>query len=118
VIEPSDPFARAPRLKSGIWVAAYVRRCAAAGAYTAISRKGDESAGAVFIEVLGTDGVDLWGPATRDDGGRAFTRLMESATGLDVSERLEREARFDSDLWVVTVEDRERRTFLLEDEHG
>lgn len=114
----SDEFTRAPRLKSSIWVGAYVRRCSASGAFAAISRKGDGSAGAIFIEVLGTDGVDLWAPALTDDGARAFAKFMEKASGLDVAERIEREARFDSDLWLVTVEDREGRTFLLDDELG
>ncbi len=112
----TDEFVRAPRLKAGLWVSAYMRRCAVAGAYASISRKGDESAGAIFIEVLGTDGVDLYGPALTDDGARAFERVLEKATGLDVAERIEREARFDSDLWLVTIEDREGRNFLADDE--
>lgn len=118
MIGDSDEFSRALRLRSSIWVSAYLRRCAVAGAFAAISRKGDESAGAIFIEVFGTDGVDLWGPVPTDDGARAFAPVMERATGLDVAERVEREGRFDSDLWLVTVEDREGRTFLLDDERG
>lgn len=117
MIGGSDDFLRAPRLRSALWVAAYIRRCMAAGAFAAISRKGDESAGAIFIEVIAPRGVDLWGPALRDDGGRAFERVATGETGLAIAERIEREARFDADLWLVTVEDREGRTFLLEDEH-
>lgn len=113
-----DDISRAPRLRSSMWVSAYVRRCVASGAFAAISRKGDESAGAIFIEVIGTAGTDLYAPAMRDDGARAFQQVMEKASGLDVAERIEREARFDSDVWLVTVEDREGRTFLLEDECG
>jgi hypothetical protein len=105
------------RLKSSIWVAAYVRRCSSAGAFAAISRRGDESAGAIFVECLHRDGTDLYGPRFREDGGRAFEKLMENATNLEVAERIEREARFDSDLWLVTVEDREGRHFFTADEY-
>lgn len=106
----------APRLKSGLWVAAYVRRCAAQGAFAAVSRRGDESAGAVFVELIHSGGADLWGPRTREDGGRAFERLMSGVPERDVAERLDREARFDADLHVVTIEDRAGRDFLMDDE--
>lgn len=105
-----------PRLKAAVWVDAYLRRCRAAGAFASISRRGDESAGAVFIECLHGTGTDLYGPRTRADGGRAFEPLLSAAAGFEVAERVEREARFDGDLWLVTVEDREGRVFLLDDE--
>lgn len=108
----------APRLKAGLWVLAYVRRCAAQGAFAAVSRRGDDAAGAIFIECLHRDGADLWGPRTREDGSRAFECLVEKVAERDVAERMEREARFDGDLWVVTVEDPSGRHFLSEDEHG
>lgn len=106
----------APRLRSAVWVSAYMRRCAVQGAFTALSRHGDDSAGAIFIEILHGGGVDLWGPAP-GGGGRVFERLVERGESWQVGERIEREARFDSDLWLVTVEDREGRHFLEADEH-
>jgi len=106
------------RLKSSVWVAAYVRRCSHQGAFAAISRKGDESAGAIFVECLHRHGADLFGPTFRDDGSRAFEKLMAGATTVDVAERIAKEAAFDSDLWVVTVEDRDGRHFLTADEYG
>ncbi len=39
------------RLKSGIWVAAYLRRCNIEGAFAAVRRHGAEEAGAVFIKI-------------------------------------------------------------------
>lgn len=105
------------RLKSAIWVSAYLRRCAAAGAYGAITHRGDDSAGAIFVEVLHDGGVDLYGPCLTEEG-RRFERLMEDAAPMDVVDRLDRERRFDTDLWVVTIEDRKGRSFLAADEHG
>ena len=39
------------RLKTSIWVAAYLRRCQAAGVFGAVRRRGAEEAGAVFVKV-------------------------------------------------------------------
>ena len=43
------------RLKSGIWVAAYLRRCNVEGAFAAVRRRGAEEAGAVFIKISRLD---------------------------------------------------------------
>ena len=110
------PDGTTPRLRAGVWVDAYIRRCRTAGAFVSISRRGDDSAGAVFIECLHADGADLYGPRMRDDGGRAFERVLAAVPGFEVAERIEREARFDGDLWLVTVEDRGGRVFLMDDE--
>ena len=107
----------APRLKAGVWVGAYVRRCAVSGAFAAISRRGDDSAGAIFIECFHRDGADLYGPRTGEDGARTFERLLSGVPEREVAERVAREAAFDGDLWLVTVEDPAGRTFFLDDEH-
>lgn len=105
------------RLKSSIWIAAYLRRCTAGGAYGAVSKRGHESAGAVFLEVLHRDGADLYAPTFAEEG-RRFERIMQGASPIEVVDRVEKERAFDRDLWVVTVEDREGRSFLTSDEHG
>ena len=52
------------RLKSGIWVAAYIRRCQVEGAQAVLRRRGAEEAGAVFIKVSKLDGTaEVYGPA-------------------------------------------------------
>ncbi|HEY5217100.1 MAG TPA: DUF1491 family protein, partial [Pseudolabrys sp.] len=52
------------RLKSRIWVAAYVRRCHIEGAFAAVRRRGADEAGAVYIKVNRLDGTGmLYGPA-------------------------------------------------------
>lgn len=105
-----------PRLRTDVWVAAYMRRCSAGGAFVALSRRGDQSAGAIYIEVLHADGSDLWVPAP-GGGGRVLERVMQGAPGFEVAERMAREQKFDSDLWLVTVEDRDGRHFLQDFEH-
>src|SRR5438477_4247310 len=44
------------RLKSSIWVAAYLRRCQTEGVFGAVRRRGAEEAGAVFVQVATLDG--------------------------------------------------------------
>jgi hypothetical protein len=109
------------RLKSAIWVAAYVRRCHVEGAYAVVRRRGAEEAGAVFVKIDRLDGTaELFGPAAQSafdeaqPSERAFT-LLSGAKALpdaDVEARLVREIRFDPDLWIVEVEDRAGRHFL------
>jgi hypothetical protein len=110
------------RLKSGIWVAAYLRRCNVEGAFAAVRRRGAEEAGAIFIKVSRLDGTAvLYGPApqTAFDESKPADRMFSAVLGgaqpvpdADVEARLTREIRFDPDLWFVEVEDREGRNFL------
>jgi hypothetical protein len=108
------------RLKSAIWVSAYVRRCQVEGAYAVVRRRGSEEAGVILIEVDRLDGrIALFGPAPQsafDEAApeRAFTPLhaAETITPAEAEALLQRELRFDSDLWIVTVEDRAGRHFL------
>jgi hypothetical protein len=109
------------RLKSGIWVAAYVRRCHIEGAFAAVRRRGAEEAGAIFIKVSRLDGTaELFGPAPQaafDEShpmDRAFRPCLpvQPAAEPDVEAYLVREIRFDPDVWIVEVEDRAGRHFL------
>lgn len=109
----------APRLRTDFWVAALRRRAESAGAYVAIARRGAEEAGAVFVIVDRRDGrCDLYGPAPQSvfDADRASERLfypmLEAQPEADARARLERELRFDTDLWVIDIEDREGRAFV------
>jgi hypothetical protein len=107
------------RLRTDFWVAALRRRAEAAGAYVSIARRGADEAGAIFVAVDRRDGrVDLYGPAPQslfmEEGGpdRLFI-LMEAAGGEEaIRARMERELRFDPDLWLIDIEDREGRPFL------
>jgi hypothetical protein len=108
------------RLKSAIWVAAYIRRCYGQGAFAAVRRRGAEDAGAIFLKLNRLDGTaDLFGPAPQTafeearPSERAFVRVGNAPMPEQkVEERLVREARFDPDVWIVEVEDREGRHFL------
>lgn len=107
------------RVTSAVWVAAFIRRCNGAGAVATLVQRGAEEAGAIFVIVDRLDGAaDLYAPAPQasfDDArpsDRKFQRVLESAAAVEISERLDREKRFDPDLWVVAVEDREGRVLF------
>src|SRR6185437_14223470 len=104
------------RLKSGIWVAAYIRRCQIEGAQAVLRRRGAEEAGAVFIKVPRLDGTaQVFGPAPQtafDEArptDRAFVRCLkaEAPVEADAEAYLARQIKFDPDVWIVEVEDRE-----------
>jgi hypothetical protein len=110
------------RLKSGIWVAAYMRRAQIEGAFAAVRRRGAEEAGAIFIVVSRLDGTaTLYGPAPQSafDEAQPADRMFTAVLGgpapvpeADIEARLTREIRFDPDIWIVEIEDRAGRHFL------
>src|ERR1700692_2290106 len=108
------------RLKSSIWVAAYLRRCQTAGVFGAVRRRGAEEAGAVFVKVALLDGnamLYIPAPQTVYDDSRPIERFCTPTSPArvpeaSVEERLAREIRFDPDAWIIETEDRAGRHFL------
>src|SRR4051795_8394435 len=102
------------RLKTSIWVAAYLRRCQTEGVYGAVRRRGAEEAGAVFVKVARLDGTAMLyipAPQTVYDDSRPIERLFtptsaEPSSESSVEERLAKEIRFDPDAWIIETEDR------------
>ena len=98
------------RVTADLFVSAIMRRVFSAGGFAAVVKRGATEAGAVFLMSRGRLGdVELFGPApqTSYDAARpderSFVPLM---TGSDeeVSSRLDKEKRFDPDLWVVEID--------------
>ena len=107
------------RVTSSLWVGAYVRRCFVEGAFAAVVRHGAEEAGAIFVVVDRLSGTaDLYGPAPQATftearpSERLFQRIAADEPLAEVNARIEREVRFDPDLWMVAIEDRQGRSFL------
>ncbi len=104
------------RLRSDIWAAAYLRRRLADGSIAVLRRRGAAEAGAIVIKIDRLDGrVALYGPAPQSltadlplGVDRLFQRMHapDWIDPIDAEARLEREVRFDPDLWIVEVEDR------------
>ncbi len=107
------------RLKAEIWVKAYLRQCTVQGVFGVVARRGDEDAGAVYVKINHLDGnVALYGPApagmSGTDNTRAWTGCLPDVVvpEADADAFLDRQISFDPDIWIVEIEDRERRHFL------
>lgn len=100
------------RLSSDFWVSAYLRQCQIAGDFAGLVRRGASQGGAIFVKINRLDGTaDLFGPAIQalvsfETDERLFSCLLESASEEKIEERIEKEMRFDNDLWLVERESR------------
>ncbi|MFJ7353463.1 DUF1491 family protein [Phyllobacterium sp. NPDC097923] len=100
------------RLTSEFWVSALVRRINGGGAFAALANKGAAEAGAIFIKFRNADGsYDLFGPApqmvydeTKPDE-RQFTLLQSAVAEAEADAALDKQKRWDRDLWIVEIED-------------
>lgn len=99
------------RVTTELWVSAIMRRVFAGGGFAAVERRGAAEAGAVMIlrrDRLGR--IRLYAPAPQasyDDARpaeRLFAEIMNTGDDEELSRRIEREVRFDPDLWVVELE--------------
>ena len=108
------------RLKSELWVKAYLRRCAVEGAPALLERRGDADAGpAIHIKVSRLDGSA--GPIGAGaaslgakDAERRWQQCLASlpAAEAEADRYLAQQLAFDPDLWIIVVEDRQGRHFL------
>jgi hypothetical protein len=105
------------RLTSEFWVKAYLRRCAAEGVAAMQMRRGQSSSGAVLIRVNRLDGHSTVLVRGTLPDGRSGWLLGAGAARVSDAEAdryIDRQIKFDPDLWVIEVEDREGRHFLGE----
>ena len=109
------------RVKTELWVKAYIRLRQSQGAFAAVVAHGHDDAGAILIKISRLDGqAALYGPAPMSfsaeppdarslvDGERRFARqhAAEWIAEREADEIIARQRSYDSDIWVVEVEDR------------
>ena len=110
------------RVKTELWVKAYIRQRQAAGAFAAVVAHGHDDAGAILIKVARLDGTAaLFGPAPMSfsadgptDGERRFACLHPTpwVSERDTDGLIAQQRSYDSDIWVIEVEDRKGATGL------
>lgn len=105
-----------PRLKAGIFVRALLRRVEVAGASAFVMRKGAEEAGAIILAISRLDGTSLLLNQARDGKGSLVWARPLGDWCDDAKARgwLDKQIKFDPDLWIVEIEDREGRAFVDE----
>jgi hypothetical protein len=106
------------RVKSHIWVSAYLRRLNASFVSAALVRRGDADAGAVYIKVAALDGTcQVYAPLSAQlaemtpgdslilEEGRAWQPVYSpSAAEAEADAYLARQAGRDPDIWILEVE--------------
>ncbi|MBO6719137.1 MAG: DUF1491 family protein [Rhizobiaceae bacterium] len=99
------------RVTSEFWVSALIRRIQKDGGFAAVIRRGATEAGAIFlVQRTRLGDLLLYGPAPQADYDEArpmerrFALLVRSHSQSDIDVRLEREMRFDPDVWIVELE--------------
>jgi hypothetical protein len=105
-----------PKLKAVIQIQAIIRRAEVAGAQAFLVRHGSDEAGALFLKLSRLDGTfTILNQARRGDGELIWTKpLGDSANEETVSKYLEKQVRFDPDLWILEIEDHQGRAFVDE----
>lgn len=94
-----------PRLATGAWVSALLRRASAEGAFGTVLRKGDPTAGAVILVIRARSGETR---ALARIGGAEKPRWEVAASSPAgeseaVDKYLTAQLRYDDDLWAVEL---------------
>ena len=110
------------RVKTELWVKAYIRQRQAVGAFAAVVAHGHDDAGAILIKISRLDGTaSLFGPAPvsfsdpqAGAGERRFARLhgADWVIEREADEIIRQQRSYDEDLWVIEVEDRHGQSGL------
>jgi len=105
-----------PRLKAGIFVRAIIRRAEVAGAQAYVVRKGSEEAGAVFLKIAKLDGTSIvLSQVRRGEGELVWANMLGGPVDDErAAAWFEKQIKFDPDVWIVEIEDREGRAFVDE----
>lgn len=104
-----------PRLASGIWVSAYLRRLQGAGIFAHVAHRGDATAGAIAVKLALMNGrAALWLRAYDMDGRAFWDEAGAEDAETEIDAMVARQRARDCDLWVIEVEDPRGRHLLDE----
>lgn len=116
------------RLHSHIWVSAFIKKVNINGASAVLLRRGESTAGAIYIKVSLLDQTArLYSPAplfmmegqiNQKITSQEIDRCWHSEFGnepqseRDIDQFLKNQAEYDADIWVIEIEDQQGRHFL------
>ena len=107
-------------LSTDVWASALIRRAELEGAFATVVRKGDARAGDVVVKAYNTleRTARLYTQSVDMQGNPLWIQPVSSEMESELDAYLERRLRYDPDLWIVEIEDRQGRHFLLEKVEG
>lgn len=104
-----------PRLTSEFWVKAYLARLRLLDIPAFLTARGDKSAGAVLVKINTLDGNAQAFQRSYDIDGNRIWAPLSQGTDSEVEEALSRQRKYDPDIWIIEVEDKQGRSLLDQD---
>ncbi|MCW9035812.1 MAG: DUF1491 family protein [Rhodospirillales bacterium] len=101
-----------PRLKTKLWIQAQLRRCDQEFIPFMVLKKGDSDAGAILLKISDREGNSKVYTQTRTLTGDPAWRLGTGPSPVNeetAQAYISRQQKYDSDLWVIEIEDAEGR---------
>ena len=101
------------RLRSKIWVQAYLKRLEIQNIAAYVTAHGDDHSGAILIKVIKMDGTAQLYQKTFDlqNNRNAWVKILEGVD-VEVDTLLQRQKTIDPDLWVVQIESANGQNYL------
>ncbi len=106
------------KLAPKLWVSSLVRRADQAGEFAAVLKKGDETAGQVLLLVRRRNGTtQVFARTLNSRGDYSWTVAVEAREEdiTKINEYVERQTRFDPDLWVVELNTENPERFVADE---
>lgn len=100
------------KLKSGLWVQAQIRLCDQRCMPAMVRRRGDADAGVIVLVLDRLDGTaDVFSQARGMDGRLGWCRGAGAGpvAAADVNAYIQKQLQYDPDMWVLDIEDPDRR---------
>ena len=103
------------RLRSKIWVQAYLKRLEIQNIAAYVTAHGDDQSGAILVKVIRRDGSAQLYQKTFDlsNNRNAWVKILEGLD-MEIDTLLEKQKVNDPDLWVVEVESVSGQNYLDE----
>ena len=103
------------RLRSKIWVQAYLKRLEIQNIAAYVTAHGDDNSGAILIKVIKMDGYAQLYQKTFDlqNNRSAWVKILEGLD-MEIDSLLEKQKVNDPDLWVVEIESADGQNYLDE----
>ncbi len=102
-------------LSADIWVGALLRRVEQAGSFAYIARRGERNFGSVLIKVVNMRSREAYVLREAQKGEETvWMRPNDTVIESDLDAWIARQVKYDNDLWVVEIEDKDGRHFLTE----
>jgi hypothetical protein len=95
------------RLNAKLWVGSLLRRVNQVGDFATVVKKGDETAGQVILVARRRNGqLQVFTRTMNSRGNYSWTVAVENSQEelAKVNEYLERQARYDPDLWIIELD--------------